>query len=137
MTRDDMVQRVRAGERSNRHPAFRAIPMFSTIWSGFFGLDPEFQRAGRLLVPSWIEAALTAIVVERPGAAPAGAAALPSAAAPSAASVRMREILRMFSPFAWRALLPSMTPPAGVVFPEPETCRRADLGVRLALLEQE
>jgi hypothetical protein len=67
----------------------------------------ELHRAGQSalvprvegqLVASWIEAALTAIVVDRLGAAPAGAAALPSAAAPSAASVSMRGILRMSAP---------------------------------------
>jgi hypothetical protein len=67
--------------------------MFSTIWPGFFGLGPRYRRAGRLLVASWIEAALTAIVVELPGAADAdgvaASAPVPIAAAASAASANI------------------------------------------------
>jgi hypothetical protein len=71
--------------------------MFSTIWSGFFGLDPECQRTGRLRIASWIEAALTTIVVERPGAADAdGAAASAPIATAAAASAASTSILGLF-----------------------------------------
>jgi hypothetical protein len=71
--------------------------MFSTIWSGFFGLGPRCRRADRSNLASWIEADLTAIVVERPGAADADGSAvsvpLPTVAAAIAAST---SILSLF-----------------------------------------
>jgi hypothetical protein len=71
--------------------------MFSTIWPGFFGLGPRYRRAGRLLVASWIEAALTAIVVELPGAADAdgvaASAPIPTVAAASAVSTSILSLL--------------------------------------------